>query len=252
MANFGRYSYKGPQIKNPMVKVGLAQIEITENSRKNLEKILNYIEDAAKQGADVVCFPEACLITNPLFIEPLDLFLAEIQKKCKEHNIWCIVGSYVDIYGTFNSTFIFNREGKLIYEYKKVHVMETEKDIIPGVSNQVVNTDFGDMAVICSFDCLFPEYIQDLSTQGAKIIFCPSNLKGLDFESFFRAVPQVRSFENMAYFALCDVFHKSSLSYVASPEKVLGKIDGKEGLLVVDLDIEKINKLRKKFSFAST
>ena len=236
-----------------MVKVGLAQIQITENSRKNLEKVLNYIEDAGKEKADIICFPETCLISDTLFIEPLNLFLKEISKKCKENNIWCVVGSYADYYGIYNNTFVFNREGKIEHEYKKVHVMESEKDVIPGVSNQVINTDFGNIAVICSFDCLFPDYIQDLSTSGAKIIFCPSNFKGLNFESFLKAVPQVRSFENMAYFALCDVFDKDSLSlsYVASPEKVLGKIEGKEGLLVVDLDLEKINKLREKFNFAS-
>ena len=41
------------------VTVGLAQISAGENKNKNVEKGIQFLEEASKKGADIVCFPES-------------------------------------------------------------------------------------------------------------------------------------------------------------------------------------------------
>ena len=47
------------------MKIALAQMRISENVDENLERALNSIEAAAKNGAQLICFPELQL--NPFF-----------------------------------------------------------------------------------------------------------------------------------------------------------------------------------------
>ncbi|MCH8329311.1 MAG: carbon-nitrogen hydrolase family protein [Nanoarchaeota archaeon] len=45
-----------------MVKVAAAQIEVTKNTLKNLDKIIEFIKKAASKKVDIVCFPEASFV----------------------------------------------------------------------------------------------------------------------------------------------------------------------------------------------
>ena len=46
----------------PTIRLGLIQLECSENPRKNLERALAEIEAAARDGANVVCLPELLFV----------------------------------------------------------------------------------------------------------------------------------------------------------------------------------------------
>ncbi|MBV7273672.1 carbon-nitrogen hydrolase family protein [Clostridiaceae bacterium UIB06] len=87
------------------MKIALAQMEISENTNKNLEKTLHLIEVAAKNGAQLICFPELQL--SPFFpqyegADTSDYILSinnekvkKIQEKCKEFNIIAVPNIYL-------------------------------------------------------------------------------------------------------------------------------------------------------------
>lgn len=244
-----------------MPKVAVAQIKVTPSLKNNLRKILSYIKKAKAKNADIVCFPETCL--NPLSENLIDVKeqIAAIQLKCQENAIWCLVGSYVPKgrRKARNVSFLINRRGRIVYKYYKVHLWKTEKDnVLPGKNNvlsgkstKVIKTDFGKIGLITCWDFAFPSFIQQLAKDGAKIIFCPTFLTDYKKDiKVLRRLPLVRAYDTLSYFIMCDAFREISLSesYICHPLKILAKIKNKEGLLVADLDLEKIDTLRNYYN----
>ena len=76
-----------------MVKVAVAQVEIFADTRRNVRKILDFIDQAVFKSADIVCFPESCLGETALSLESEEI--KTIQRQCKEKKIYCIVGAHI-------------------------------------------------------------------------------------------------------------------------------------------------------------
>lgn len=235
-----------------MVRVAVAQIKVVKNIEKNLQRILRFIDKASHKQADIVCFPETCL--NPDIENVLDVSsqIKEIRDKCRKGSIYCAFGSYIRVGNKiFNTVFLIDRSGRVLYKYNKVHLWESElKKISPGRINKVIETDFGKIGIIICWDFAFPEFVKSLSKKGAKIIFCPSYL--VDYErdeDLLRKIPLVRAFENMSYFISCDAFADETLSvsYICHPLRILKTIKKKEGIIFEDLNLKEIDSLRKYY-----
>jgi len=82
-----------------MVRIAAAQITVTNNALKNLNKIIEYIKKAASKNVDIVCFPEASLVhsKNKKTIKkvPIKKYINIIKKSCKENKIHCIFGTNI-------------------------------------------------------------------------------------------------------------------------------------------------------------
>jgi len=236
-----------------MPKIALAQIEISDELDKNVEKVLKFINKASAKKADIVCFPESCLGEN--FLDMGCKEIQEIRNKCKEKSIYCIIGAHLkEKNKIYNSAILINRKGEVQYVYKKIHLFPglDLKETFPGKTNKIIETDFGKIGIIICWDFAFPEDIKKLSKAGAQIIFCPSYLlKSTKIsKEVFRSYPLSRAFENLAYFASCDAFTEEviSESYICNPAKILKKIKHREGLITADLNLEKIIRLRKFYN----
>ena len=239
-----------------MVKVAAAQITVTKDIEKNLNKIIEYIKKAALRKVDIVCFPETSLIHNKnkktLKKIPIKNYINKIKNSCKENKIHCIFSTnLIDRNKIYNSAFFINDKGKIIYRYNKVNLFRNEGGkVTSGKINKTIKTKFGKIGIIICWDITYPEFVKQLSKQGSWIIFCPSYIKnyGRELESYLQ-IPYVRAFENCAYFICCDSANKECAQYsiICSPSKIIKEIKGKEGLIVADLDRRKIIGLRKRY-----
>ena len=240
-----------------MVKVAAAQIPVTKSALTNLNNIIKYIKKAASKDADIVCFPEASLIhsknKNSIKKIPIRKYIDIIKKECKENKIHCVFGSNIlKNNKLYNSAFFIDSKGKIAYTYNKVNLFIKERNnITAGKTNTIIKTKFGKMGIIICWDISYPEYIKELSKNGAWIIFCPSYIKnyGRELESYLQ-LPYARAFENSAYFVSCDSANKECAQYsvICGPSRIYSEIKGKEGLVVADLDRRKIIGVRKRYS----
>ena len=240
-----------------MAKAAAAQIEITKNTKKNLDKIITFIKKAASENVDIVCFPETSLIhlKNKKSIKkiPFKQYLEKIKIACKENNIYCIFGTNVfERNKIYNSAFFINAEGKIIYRYNKVNLFIKEKNkVTSGKTNKIIKTEFGDIGIIICWDIAYPEYVKELSKKGAWIIFCPSYIKNYEkeLESYLQ-IPYVRAFENSCYFVLCDSANKECAQYsvICSPSEIIKEVKGKEGMVIAELDRRRIMNTRKYYN----
>jgi len=239
-----------------MVKVAAAQISVTRNTKKNLDKITEYIKKAAYKKVDIICFPETALVhsKNEKHIKntPIKKYISIIRKSCEKNKLHCIFGTnFLARNKIYNSAFFINDKGKIIYRYDKVNLWINErKDRSNGRKNNVVKTKFGKIGIIICWDIAYPEYVKKLGKQGAWIIFCPSYVINYKRElGSYEQLPYARAFENSAYFVYVDAYAKDTVkySYICSPSKIYSKIRDKEGLIAANLDHRKILGLRKRY-----
>ena len=154
-------------MRNDNPRIALAQIKYFDiNEKNNVDKIIEYIKKAKKKKADIVCFPETCVLKD----NHLDLnhkLLIKIKKECKKQQIWCIITDdfmYKD--KQYNMSVLINREGKIKGSYKKMRPY-AERNVTPGYKIRVFDTDFGKIGIAICWDLAFPSFFRSMKKSGA-------------------------------------------------------------------------------------
>jgi predicted amidohydrolase len=141
-----------------------------------------YIEDAAKQKADIVVLGETITYagTRAKFPEvaekvpgPSTDYFGELAKK---HNLYIVVGLLErDQHLIYNVAVLLGPDGKVAGKYRKVCLprSELEGGITAGTEYPVFDTRFGKVGMMVCYDGFFPEVARELSNRGAEVIAWP-------------------------------------------------------------------------------
>ena len=173
-----------------MVDVAVVQMCASGSKGENLEKIQNFVREAVSgaESPDVVCLPEYCygLPTKDNAQELAETtsgeFAQTMSALAEDHRVNILAGSFAETADDgriHNNSLFFDRQGEIIGEYRKAHLMDAmsfkESDnVSPGDSLAVFDTDFGRVGLIVCYDLRFPEMMRTLVLEGAEIIFVPS------------------------------------------------------------------------------
>jgi predicted amidohydrolase len=247
--------------KKRLVKIALAQIKYSLVSEENVEKIKRYILLARKNGAEIVCFPEACLHQSKQF-EIEHHFIREIRDECRKNKIWAIINDDLKIKSKYyNAALLINRDGKIAGVYKKINSYGdegTEK----GNKIFVLKTDFAKIGIAICWDLRFPEIFKKMKARGVEIVFCPArwcyefkayNAKKKQKEKrMLKSLLRARAYENLFFIGLVNPVIKGkyfrdlvSYSALASPQGIVKKIEDKEGMIYVNLNLNEIKKAER-------
>ena len=172
--------------------IGLVQMAADVDARVNLSKAVNFVREAAKAGARVICLPE--LFRTQYFCqrEDVELFnLAEtipgpstdaIGAVAKEKKITAIVPVFerraAGLY--HNSAAVVGPGGEVEGVYRKMHIPDDpsfyEKFYFtPGdLGYQAFNTPVGKIGTLICWDQWYPEAARLTSLRGADILFYPT------------------------------------------------------------------------------
>ncbi len=177
---------------NNKVNVALIQMSCSPNPQENLEKVLARIEDAAKQGAQIISTQE--LFRSPYFCQTethANFELAEpipgpsteaLSKAAAAHKV-VIVGSLFErrAPGLYHNTaVVIDADGQLLGKYRKMHIPDDplfyEKFYFtPGdLGFRAFETRFGKIGVLICWDQWYPEGARLTSLAGAQILFYPT------------------------------------------------------------------------------
>jgi len=108
--------------------------------------------------------------------------LKEVMSFARTNNCYLICPMYTRENGKiYNSAVVIDRQGKIMGEYRKLHLPADESEIglTPGVMPPpVFKTDFGTIGVQICYDCNWQDGWQALRKQGAEIVFWPSAYSG--------------------------------------------------------------------------
>lgn len=200
------------------LKIALLQILPGKDLDENLLIGKKACEEAKEKGADVALFPEMWSDGYALPQDEAEIRKLAIEKDSEFVNTFRDLASELQmaIGITFleehepkplNSVTFFDRTGKEILHYSKVHpcTFADEKVLSGGDDFYVADLDFGRGKVkfgsmIC-FDREFPESARILMLKGAELILapnaCPMELNRL-------AALRTRAYENMLAVATCN------------------------------------------------
>jgi N-carbamoylputrescine amidase len=174
------------------IKIGLVQMSCTANRTDNINKAIEGIRKAAKEGAQIICLQELfstqyfCVTedhTNFDLAEPIPGPTSEkIQEIAKETGAVVIASLFekraTGIY--HNTSVVFDADGKFLGIYRKNHIPEDpgfyEKFYFaPGDTGyKVFKTKFGKIGVLICWDQWYPEAARITSLMGAEILFFPT------------------------------------------------------------------------------
>lgn len=176
-----------------IVRSALLQCAYTGDKQTMIDKHVNYVEQAASQGAQVMCFQE--LFYSPYFCQVQDVVhyswsesvpdgptTTLMQQIAAKHKIVLIVPLYekddAGIY--YNTGVVIDSDGTFLGKYRKTHLPHLpgfwEKFYFrPGNTGYpVFETSVGRIGIYICYDRHFPEGARVLGINGAEIVFIPS------------------------------------------------------------------------------
>lgn len=174
------------------ITLGLLQHASGPDPKANLKKCLALAEQAAKQGAQIICTQE--LFRSQYFCQSEDhanFELAEpipgpstaaFQKIAKKYKVVIIASLFEKrASGLYHNTAaIIDADGKLLGVYRKMHIPDDplfyEKFYFtPGDTGfKAWDTKYGRIGVLICWDQWYPEGARLTALQGAEILFYPT------------------------------------------------------------------------------
>ena len=177
---------------NKKYKIAVIQLNLNDVAENNLKKCLQWVRDAANQGAEVISLPELysshyfCQsedVANFALAEPLysTSFIA-FSALAKELGVVIIVPFFekrmAGIY--HNSAYIIDTDGTEAGLYRKMHIPDDphfyEKFYFtPGdIGFKAFPTQKGKIGTLICWDQWYPEGARLTALQGAEVLFYPT------------------------------------------------------------------------------
>lgn len=261
--------------KKQKAKIALVQMANAGSMAANLEKSLAAIHEAAKQGADIVLFPEVQLTeffpqhpgldvrryAHSIKSEAVQAF----QEACCDSRVMAVPNIYLEDGGRYyDASFLVGRDGNIIGVQKMVHVAEApqfyEQDYYTPSDDgfHVFDTELGRIGIVVCFDRHYPESIRTEVLAGADLILVPTvNVKSEPLKMFEWEI-RVQAFQNSVAVAMCNRVGREEAMEFAGESLVadasgnlLSKADDKEQILYVDVDLSQSHTVRKSRPYTS-
>ena len=246
------------------MRVSLIQSESNGTKQENEKKIFEQLDEAIKEKPDIICLSELFLSWGKDFYGGIvkQDEIKKYQTFAKDNNVNLILGSValesnVDNKST-NTSFVIDRNGNIVGRYDKIHLYIANKpdfkiderdDTIPGTQLGLFELDNIKIGVGICFDLRFPEYFRELVKNGAEIIFLPSHFNKSTGNIAWEVLTKARAIENQVYFcAVNQTGNKlcANTKAISYDGEILKSLDDEEGVLTVDLDLEKQKIYRKE------
>jgi len=244
--------------------IALASPRIAATLDEGLETIRRLVSEAAAQGAQIVCFPEAYL--PGLRGQDFDVFpfgppeqervLQNVAQWAREYALATILGmERITPAGRQIVAAVFDAQGRMLGYQTKNQLDPTEdRFYVPGTTRRLFEIDgvkFG--VAICHEGWRYPETVRWAAVRGAKIVFHPhhtgSDHTGVRLTQwgaaggpYYEKAMMMRSRENTIYFASVNYalrFQESATSLIAPSGECRAYLPyGEEGVLVQEIDID--------------
>ncbi len=272
-----------------MTKVALVQMQCGPEPEKNFLRAVEFIREAARQGAQIVCLPE--LFRSQYFCQTEDyanFALAEeipgrststLGELARELGVVIVASLFekrrAGVY--HNTAVVLDADGKMLGKYRKMHIPDDplyhEKFYFaPGdLGFQAWQTARGKIGVCVCWDQWYPEAARLTALRGAEIIFYPTAIGwhpaekkkfGATQHSAWETIQRSHAIANSCYVAAANrIGHETPAhgagiefwgqSFVVAPSgEIIAKASvDREEILTADIDWEDVDRHRTHWPF---
>ena len=272
-----------------MVKIGLIQMACSANADENIEQAVGKVEEAARNGAQIICLPE--LFRSQYFCQKEDAGLFDLAESvpgpsteafsqiAKAHCVTILVSVFerrtAGVY--HNSVVVLDERGEMAGLYRKMHIPDDpayyEKFYFtPGDRGfQAITTTHATIGPLICWDQWYPEAARMTALQGAEILLYPTAIgwhpkeqseEGQAQRDAWMTIQRSHAIANGVFVvAVNRVGHETPAggdglefwgsSFVCDPfGVVLAQASvDKEATLVVDIDLGRIEEVRRNWPF---
>ena len=245
------------------MKIALVQQRASHDKAANIQRGLEAVDQAARQGAQVVVFAELAFERfhpqRPAGNDPLALaeeipgpLTTAFAERARRHGVVIVLNLYErDGTRAFDTSPVIDADGRLLGRTRMVHITEyacfhEQGYYTPGDTGApVYDTRAGRIGVAICYDRHYPEYMRALAIAGADLVVVPqAGAVGEWPEGLYEAELQVAAFQNGYYTALCnrvgeeDCLTFSGESFVCGPDgRVLARAPAlADATLYADVD----------------
>ncbi len=254
------------------VKVAGIQFACGPDKERNLKKARDLALLALEREARILCFQELFnTFWFPSKADPSCFDLAEgedgptlslMRDLSREGKATFVCPIFERDGDSFYNTAFVVHNGEVLGRYRKIHLphlpLWQEKFYFkPGdLGFPVFDTPYGRIAVQICWDNFFPEGARILALKGAEIIFAPTACAFASHPKWERAMAANAHMNGIFIVRVNRVGREEDLhfygkSFCVSPEgELLCEPSGlKEGIILFDIDLKEIERVRKEWSF---
>lgn len=250
-----------------MQNIRLALVQMTAKTglvKENLDKIEHYVMQAAREKADLICFPELCVPgyhreLAGQYMEPVPgPGSRRLSRLARNSGVTVLAGLAEQSADErpYITHLVVHPDGRR-QKYRKTHLGKSERPYFTaGNELPVFQTDKIAFGIEICWDLHFPEVTTVLSLRGAEIIFAPHASPVIvgDRRAIWLKYLAARAYDNAVFVAACNLVGRASEkqdfcggAMVLDPRgDVLAEdFSQREGLLLADLDATLINTIRR-------
>ncbi|MGI9390056.1 MAG: carbon-nitrogen hydrolase family protein [Boseongicola sp.] len=263
------------------MRVGLIQLNSSDDPKSNISSTCALVQDAAAQGAEFILTPEVtnCVSASRarqaevLVPEGEDQTLASLQIEAGRNGVWILIGSLAlsDPSGDgrfVNRSLLISPSGNIVARYDKIHMFDvtiSESESYresagykPGSSLVLAEVAGVAVGLTVCYDLRFPYLYRSLAQAGAQILTIPSAFAPETGAAHWEVLLRARAIETGSFVlapAQCGIHtatrgrnrqtHGHSLA-VDPWGTILA--DGGElpGVTLVDLDLKAVDDARRR------
>ena len=273
---------------NKKTTIGLIQIEVSENQKKNLENSINKIRSPAKKKAKIICLPE--LFLAPYFCQTENHSKFKLAERipgpitsiysnlAKELSVILMISLFEKKTSGFyhNTSIVIDEKGKIVSKYRKMHIPDDpgyyEKFYFtPGdLGFKSIKTNHGNIGSLVCWDQWFPEAARLTALKGAEILFYPTAIGWYPKEkkkfgksqlSAWITIQRSHAIANGVFVAAINrvglekvknrkiQFWGNSMVIDPSGNIIKKTKSNKEEILICDIDFKKVETVRQHWPF---
>jgi len=243
-------------------RVALAQMALKFGDLVgNDQKAENAVKKAVENKADIVLLPE--LWASGFDLAQTEKYASNLaggwfgrMSELAVHYEIALGGSLIEEYqGDYFNTFaLYNNNGDLLGSYRKIHLFQMLQENVhfnQGKEIKVFDSAWGSLGMAICYDLRFPEIFRSIAVKGAKLILLVAEWPERRIEHW-KILLQARAIENQCFIVAVNKTGTSQgaklggCSAVVNPMgKFLVLGDENEEVLVADIELEEVNKIRR-------
>ncbi len=253
------------------LRLAVLQLRTETDYDETMKKARRMLAEASDAGCDIAVLPEmfSCPYDRAYFkdfaAKGHEETVAALSAWAKEFGLVLVGGSVPEREDgrLYNTSFVFDDRGGLLARHRKVHLFDVDlpgmrfkesNTFTPGNSVTTFETRWGTMGLAVCFDLRFPELFRAMAVRGAKVIFLPAQFNMTTGPSHWELSLRSRAVDNECYLVGASAARYEGFSYecwghstVADPlGMVLASCDEKEQILRAELDLDRIDTVRRQ------